>query len=266
MKKEIEKAELKLKKLKEQEKKEELKLKEQKVTEEAKKEVKVDVPIPEDDDKPLPKWFRFKAKKEYKKSRIKELMVEYDAFSKITDDHDLTETDRYDYMKDLTNLNIKQLTQIGKFQEAKSKYTWMDKWHKLDVKNSMIIRVYYKNNSSTDYLIAKHTRILKIGKFSYIFPPNKGIFDNKHRKTCYAYYQNNPFPIDFSDDFVTGDNKGNTFPDAELLEKTLAFEYAQKLAASEMTKKMDLTLIFCAITMIICAITLLISVKGFDLI
>ncbi len=229
-------------------------------------------------EKKLPKWHRFKQKKEYKKARILELMVDYDEFAKINKDIELSDDDREDYLKELTNLSIEQLSQIGTFQEIKPKakmfkkqrvkpsYSLTDRWHKIDVKNSIIIRVYHKNKSSTDYLVAKHTRVLTIGNYSYIFPPNAGIFDNKHGKTCYAYYENNPFPIEFGDDFITSDNKGGTFPDAELLKKTLKFEYAQKLAASEMSKKVDTTFIMVIIILILQAAIVLMCVKGFELI
>ncbi len=216
--------------------------------------------------KPYPEWYRFGKKKEYKKTRTEILMNEYDKFFKENKDFAPNENDRKQYLTELSKLKPKQLFQIGMFQEVKPIYSFIDKWHKLDFKNSIIIRMYHKNNSSTDFVVAKHTRVLSIGNFSYIFPPNAGIFDNKHKKIVYAYYENNPFPIQFGDDFQTTDGKGGTFPDAELLKKTLKFEYAQKLASNEMTKKMDLTFIFSIITMILSSITLILCVKGFKLI
>jgi len=232
-------------------------------------------PVPE-----VPKWFRFHQKKEWKKQRIQQIMTEYDEKTQI-ENTPLDEKDRQEYLKKLIKLNLGQLSQINHYEKIiesnplftrrknkkpTAKHDLIDKWHKIDSKNSIIIRIYHKNRSSTDYMIAKHIRVITINNFSYIFPPNAGVYDNKHKKTCYAYYENNPFPIEFSDDFTTTDLKGGTFPDAELLKKTLKFEYAQKLAASEMSKKVDVTFILVIINLFLTAGIVIMCIKGFKLI
>lgn len=176
-----------------------------------------------------------------KEDIIKDLIEEYSKPMKVgkqTFEH--SEKDINDYRKELETLKLKQLKVIGQYTRQPPKFGLIGTLvKKLKRRKAILVRIYHKNNSYTDYITGKYTRTIQINEFKYIMPPNYGVQDNKYEMTCYTFYENNPFPLEFRDD------RPIACPDAELMEATLHFEFAQKMAkVTEMTQKINLALVF----------------------
>lgn len=216
----------------------------------------------------LPKWYKLRNRASIKKQIIQELVSEYSMPVKLSPKVSFrpTDLDIKDYAEELYKLGLKQLLMIGKFNEAKTRLSVTDKISKLKRRKALLVRVYHKNGSCTHYVCSKHTRILKINALTYLCPPNKGNFDNKYGMMSYCYHENNPFPIDFNVDTKSVTPTGEPIPDTELLNKTMEFEFAQRLAHSKLKDKINLAVVFSVLGFVCSAATVLLCLKGFDII
>lgn len=216
----------------------------------------------------IPKWYKLRLRATIKKDLIQKLVNEYAQPVKLAGGQVFqpTDMDIKDYLGELYKLDLNQLVQIGNIQEAHPKLSIVDKVSKLKKKKALLVSIYHKNGSRTHYVCAKHTRMIKIDDIRYICPPNMGNFDNKYNMMSYTYYENNPFPLIFQNDYQSMTPQGQTVPDGELLEKTMDFEFAQKLAQSSMSNKVNIAMIFSVLAFITGLITIGLCVHGFKLI
>ena len=216
----------------------------------------------------IPKWYLLRSRGKLKKEFISNLVAEYCKPVRLSDKQVFipTEMDIKDYTQELFKLSIKQLVQIGKIEEAKPKLSMLDKLAKLKKRKALLVSVYHKNGSRTHYVCARHTRILRINEYKYLCPPNMGNYDNKYSMMSYSYYEDNPFPIQFLSDYKSTTPEGQTIPDAELLEKTMEFEFAQKLAHSKLGERMNIAMIFSILGFLCSAATVILCLKGFNMI
>lgn len=216
----------------------------------------------------IPKWYLLRARASLKKDIIKDLLLEYEKPVKLTNKQSFKPTtlDVQDYKEELYKLNMKNLLQIKKIEEAKPKLSWLDKASKLNKRKAMLVSIYHKNGSRTHYICSKYTRVIIVNEHQYLSPPNMGNYDNKYKMMSYAYYENNPFPIQFRDDYQSITPEGITIPDGELLKTTKDFEFAQRLAASNLKSTMNLALIFSLLAFVCSAATTILCLKGFNMI
>lgn len=216
----------------------------------------------------IPKWYAVKVRAKLKKDLITGLVGEYAKPVKLPGKQEFrpTDLDIKDYTEELYKLSLKQLVQIGRIEEAKPKLSTVDKFAKLSKRKALLITVYHKNGSRTHYVCAKHTRVVTINEHLYLCPPNMGNYDNKYNMMSYSYYENNPFPIQFNDDYQSTDPRGITIPDGEFLKKTNDFEFAQRLAHSKLKEKINLAMLFSLLAFVCSAVTLILCVKGFKII
>ena len=224
-------------------------------------------PIPKPEVK-IPKWYLLSSRTKLKKELIQTLLKEYQEPIKLTPKQSFqpTEMDIKDYMNELQKLSLKQILQIQKIEEAKPKLSITDKVAKINKKKALLVTIYHKNGSRTHYVCARHTRVLKINEHKYMCPPNMGNFDNKYNMMSYSYYENNPFPIMYNNDYRSQTPEGITIPDGELLASTMEFEFAQKLTHSTMASKISIAVVFSILGFVCSAATLVICVKGFNII
>jgi len=196
------------------------------------------------------KEFAMPKKIEFQKDGKKQIMY-YEESKK-----DITE-----YEKHLKKQKLKRLRFLNYLEPIDRQHSIPDKIKRLSKKLRVIVSIYHSNGTSTDFVTSTDKRIFTIKNSIYIRVQSSGIFDNKHKMMKFCYYENNPFPIQFINDFKTLDAEGKTRPDGLLLKKTLKFEYAGQLADSKLGKSINLTLIFSILGCLIgvaCFITLLV--------
>ena len=220
------------------------------------------------DDLKIPKWYLLRARASIKKNIIGALLEEYDQPVKLTSKQSFkpTELDVQDYKQELYKLNLKQLLQIKKIEEAKPKLAVLDRLAKLNKRKALLVTIYHKNGSRTHYVCSKHTRVITINEHQYLCPPNMGNYDNKYRMMSYLYFENNPFPVQLIDDYRSTTPEGITVPDGELLKTTKDFEFAQRLAHSNLKDKVNLAVIFSLLAFVCSAASVILCLKGFQMI
>jgi len=225
------------------------------------------IPKPATDIK-IPKWYLLRARASLKKDIIKDILLEYEKPVKLTGKQQFkpTELDVQDYKEELYKLNLSNLLQIKKIEEAKPKLSVLDKLSKLNKRKAMLVTIYHKNNSRTHYVCSKYTRVIIVNEHQYLCPPNMGNYDNKYKMMSYLYFENNPFPVQMIDDFKSVTPSGMTIPDGELLKVTKDFEFAQRLAHSNLKSSINLAVVFSLLAFVCSAVTVVLCLKGFAMI
>jgi len=221
-----------------------------------------------ENDLKIPKWYLIRARASLKKTIIADLLTEYEQAVKLTNKQSYkpTDLDVQDYKQELYKLNMRQLLQVKKIEEAKPKLSVLDKFSKLNKRKALLVSIYHKNNSKTHYVCSRYTRVLVVNEHQYLCPPNMGNYDNKYKMMSYSYYENNPFPIQYNDDFRANLPSGVTIPDGELLKTTKDFEFAQRLAHSNLKDKVNLAVIFSLLSFVCSAACVILCLKGFNMI
>ena len=216
----------------------------------------------------IPKWYLLRARASLKKDVIKDILLEYEKPVKLTSKQEFkpTELDVKDYKEELYKLNLSNLLQIKKIEEAKPKLSVLDKFSKLNKRKAMLVSIYHKNGSRTHYICSKYTRVIEVNEHQYLCPPNMGNYDNKYKMMSYAYYENNPFPIQFHDDYTSTTPEGITIPDGQLLKVTKDFEFAQHLAHSNLKSSINLAVVFSLLAFALSAVNTILLLKGFQMI
>jgi len=227
----------------------------------------MNIPIPSEELK-IPKWYLLRARASLKKDVIKNILLEYEKPVQLTGKQQFkpTELDVQDYKEELYKLNLKQLLQIKKIEEAKPKLSLLDKFSKLNKRKAMLVTIYHKNNSRTHYVCSKYTRVIVVNEHQYLCPPNMGNYDNKYKMMSYLYFENNPFPVQMIDDFRSTTPSGMTIPDGELLKVTKDFEFAQRLAHSNLKSSINLAVVFSLLAFALSAVNTILLLKGFQMI
>lgn len=201
---------------------------------------------------PSLKWYEKKRKKALKQHLILKHVKEFSQPKNIGLDknkrpivYQEDEKTIKEYTKELQKLTIKELKTIGHVNEFKEyKFKIGEVFKKLNKKKRCIVRIIHKNNTIYDYIISQNTRFFTISDQCYLRVIERGIYDSKYGMICYIYYEGNPFPIRFVNDYSPLDCNGNTVPDTQILKKTMKFEYAEQLATSNLDKNINLAMVF----------------------
>jgi len=155
------------------------------------------------------------------------------------------------YEKELRRLSLKRLRYLDVMLEVDRQHSIPDKIKRLSKKLRVIVGIYHSNGTSSDFVTSTDQRIFIIKSSVYIRVQSSGVYDNKHKMMKFCYYENNPFPITFHNDFKTLNQEGHTVPDGLLLKKTLKFEYAAQLAESKLSKGVNIAMVFAILAALI---------------
>lgn len=212
----------------------------------------------------IPSWAHPVHRYRYKKQLIKQMLDEYSKPIELTIDNkkqyfQVNENDLIQYEKVLNSLSLRQLLVTNVTLCAKQQLTLIERIRRtFKRKFCVMVSIIYKNKVINDYLITSNSRFIQVDNKKYIIPSERGSLNTKYKMYHYFYYENNPFPIVFSDDFDPA-----TTPDAELLKNTINFEFAQRMAQlSEINKKIDITFIMTILNfiMLIAVVVLLVMI------
>jgi len=171
-----------------------------------------------------------------------------------------TEQDVETYYEELNGLSLSALKMVSGIKETKKVQTAMMGLKKLKRKKSLLITIHNINNTKSHYITSQYTRFCSLKKRKYLIIPSMAKYDTIYKIPSLEFYENNPMPIDHRDD------KPSTVPDTTFLQESMHFEFATKLAqASEMMKKVDITMVFaimsCVLTVVVGVIVFLVARK-----
>ena len=208
------------------------------------------------------KTMKFREKLQLKKDIIQKYVEEMQKPVKIGKNNFIyTKEDIDTAIKELNKLSLKRLQELKSIKETKPKHSIGDKVSAISTKRAMNIKILNKNGTDTEYTVSKYNRFLSLNKFKYLLPPGMGRYNTKHKMLSYTFFEHNPMPI------VYGDNEYLSTVDTELLQQSLHFEFAQKMAkVGEITKTMNLTMVFVILTFVLSAIHLVVYAKESGLI
>jgi uncharacterized membrane protein len=219
----------------------------------------------------IPKIYQFKLRKELRQQLIKQYIETYSKPIRINVYDEKLKQDKSiyyqedarsitEYKKEIEKLSLKDLVHMQKITLYEEyKYTLIESFSKFNKKKRVIIRIINNNNTITDYVISKHLRFFRIRDGNYLKIAEYALYDTKYDMMCWIYYENNPFPIKFQNDYHPIDNQGRTIPDAPMLRKSEKFEYAEQLASSRLASNVNIAMIFSILSFIVGLICLVIT-------
>ena len=200
----------------------------------------------------IPSWYKRRERLTLKKELIAELLKSYSEPVQVNEKQWFkpTDNDVKEYEAQLLTIKkLKDLVLIKEIHAIKPDYTFFDKWHKLSVKKALVVSIFRRAGTKTDYVLSNYKRFATIDNKKYLMLPNCSVYDSKHKMQAYHFFEGNPMPIIYEHDIGI-----KTMADSSLLDKSMGFEFAEKMAqAATITSKLNLAVIFSLLALIVSA-------------
>lgn len=211
----------------------------------------------------VPKWYKFGQRSTMRKDLINKILSEFIKPRKLVDKSIFvpTEIEIKRYSSLLKKLKIKELIKIGKTFDFKYRLDMLDRIRSIDKKKHAAVTIINDNGTLDTFVVHVHTRTFSHNEMTYIVKSAAGLLDPEIKMVHFYYYSNNPFPI-----FFKKNQLPEGVPDGRLLDDTIEFKVIEALSQIDMSKIINLNLIFTLICFILVGINLLVSLKGFKII